>query len=370
MAKQVEGKDGEFGYKEFDSEDFDREDLKDETSTEPPAEGEPKPAESVPEKEAPVVKEPAAAKAEADDDDDDGDDIKEATASDPATGSAAASGAYEPNFKYRVQGEEKEFPKELQGFIKDKATEDRVRDLVTKGEGLDALKPRYHEAVQQRDVERSRAESMQAERQRLLALRSQNHRLFFSELGVSDDMIVKAGREILEAKHNKEDPQAWANFENMRNAERVAFQSQMQAQEATQSTDHARNLAHQQAMNTALNRPDIKEFSSRFDAIHGEGAFTMAVAQHGSFMFTAHKQYVDPMSAVEHVYQFQKKGMAPSAVTPAAVSGPVAPGATAGARPAALPNVGRGKNATPIGKRPKNLKEMREKIKRELRSSG
>lgn len=48
--------------------------------------------------------------------------------------------AYEPNFSYKVKNDEKMFDERLQGLIKDKETEDYIRDLYTKADGLDFYK--------------------------------------------------------------------------------------------------------------------------------------------------------------------------------------------------------------------------------------
>jgi hypothetical protein len=133
-------------------------------------------------------------------------------------------------------------------------------------------------------------------------------------------------------------------------------------------------------MTAAFQQPEIATFQQKYDAVYGADAFKQRVAEFGSYHYAQTRQVISPYEAVQKVYEFQSRGFQPPApaVTPApAAAAPVAPGAKPAVvvvKPreasAGMPNLGKGRNASPTGSKPKTIKAMRAKIDRELSSLG
>lgn len=290
-----------------------------------------------------------------------------------ASGEGDGKPAYEANHTYKVYDEEKTFPEQLKTIVKDKETEDFVRDLLTKADGLDGMKPRHQEAVQQRDDYRSQVDFYKADINRVLTLRDKQPHLFAAEVGISDDWIIQRAKEIVNAK---ETPEQWNDF-NRRRADNydVYTRSQEVERQQVQATQSFANTIQQQ-MTAALQHPDVSSFQSEFDKIHGLGSFQEEVRKHGYYHYERTKmqgkaENLAPMDAVKAVYDFHKKTFAraePQGGAKAADNVRKEAG-TKRVQEKPIPNVGKGRNASPTGKRFKTIKEMREYVDKHVPSA-
>ncbi len=367
----VEVNDNKVGYEEFDSSEFEPGPAADKADDEVP---------EVKAKDA-KVEEPAGklTPEEAFSDEPEGgksddaaaaSDVSEVAPKDPkadasADGQQDATPAYEPNHKYTAYGKEKEFPDQLKSLVKDKASEDYVRDLLSKADGLDEMKPRHQDAVRERDGFKAEVEAYRTDINRIIELKDKQPHLFAAEMGLSDDWIIKAARQIVNAK---ETPEAWSQFDGSRQQAVEAYNATLNAQNVQQEAGQQFARVHQEQMSMALSHPEVSSFQSQFDAVHGLGSFQEEVRKHGYYHYERTRQAkgrgenLPPMDAVKSVIEFHKKTFvtpAPQSAAPAPVQAQAAPAPKREA-PKPLPNVGgKGRNASPVGQRFKNLKEMR-----------
>lgn len=359
MAVKENGEEGTVGYEEFDSKEFE--------ADKPEAEEK---DEETPEKVEDEKEESAAADKltaqEAFGDDDKKDASEETTEEASATESAEAEdkAAYEPNHKYKVYDEERDFPEPLKALVKDKDSEELVRNLLSKADGLDEMKPRHQQVVAERDDFKSQVDWYKTDINRVLSLRDKAPTLFAAELGLSDDWVIKRAKEIVEAKDS---PEAWDSYERRRASEIQSYNTQQQMQRQQAELAQQTNLTLQTQLQTALSHPDVSSFQSQFDKVHGIGAFQEEVRKHGYYHYertkaTGRPENLSAMDAVKAVYEFHKKAfagapqdaakLAETKVTPTRV--------LSKERPKPIPNVGKGKNVAPTQRRFKNIKEMRE----------
>lgn len=352
-------------YEEFDSSEFEA-DQPEPTPEPEPKEGDVKDAKEEPGEGEKLTPEQAFGGADegkeeaaADDKEAAAADDKEAPESDDAS-KPEDKPAYEPNFKYKVYDEEKEFPEQLKALVKDKESEELFRSLLAKADGLDEMKPRHQETVRERDEFKSKVEWYKGDINRVLQLRDKQPHLFAAELGISDDWIVRVAREIVDAKDT---PEQWDRFNSGRRQSYDTYNQHLELQNQQLRVSNDFMAAHQQQLSMALSHPDVASFQSQFDAVHGLGSFQEEVRKHGNYHYEKTKQSLPAMEAVKHVYEFHKKSFAPPAPQGGA---PAAETAPAAARPQPkrevpkpIPNVGKGKNASPTARRFRNIAEMR-----------
>ncbi len=258
--------------------------------------------------------------------------------------------------------------------MKDKATEDYFRDLLSKADGLEVMKPKHQEIVGQRDQLKSEVDFFRSDINRVLTLRDKNPHLFAAEVGITDDWIINRAKEIVNAK---ETPEQWDSFNRSRASQYDAYNARRET-EATQARVHNDTASViQQKMQMALSHPEVNSFQQQFDQVHGLGSFQEEVRKHGYYHYERTKQQgkaenLEPMDAVKHVLEFHKKTFtqaAPQGGQQAADKGGAA--ATTTKREAAkpIPNVGKGRNVSPTGRRFKNIKEMREYVDKHVPST-
>lgn len=349
----VAGKVGELGYKEFDSRDFESEKLGAEDESSSATKEESKEADDPGEKEEVETEATESTETETEGD-------GEKKSEEPP---AEESAEYKPNTTYRVYDQERQFPDWAKPLVKSKEAEDSFRDLLSKADGLDEMKPRHQQTVQERDQLKSELTYVKDDIKRIVGLRQGNPDLFFAELGVDDNMVIAAAKRIVNAKETPED---WDRYVDTRRAAVDAYNAQKQAQGMSSQAQQQYASAHGAVFEMAMGHPEIKGFEQRFDQLHGIGAFRQQVLAYGNYQFQATKQNVSPMDAVNHVYEFHKKGF-PAETT---AGGQVAPAGKPGRRvaPAALPNVGKGKNASPTQSRPRRLADLRKYVNEKVDS--
>jgi len=365
MLIEGKGTDGEIGYEEFDSAEFETESPDKEESKESEGDG-----KAVSEDDDGGKKLTAE---EAFGDSDDEGASKEAAddAAKTDAGTKEGTPAYEPNTKYKVYDQEKEFPDQLKTLVKDKATEDYFRDLLSKADGLDAMKPKHQEVVSQRDQFKGEVDFFRSDINRVLTLREKQPHLFAAEVGITDDWIINRAKEIVNAK---ETPEQWDQFNRTRATQYDAYNQHQQAVRVQEDASAQFMNAHQQQMTMALGHPDVSGFQSQFDKVHGLGSFQEEVRKQGYYHYERTKQSgkpenLAPMEAVKQVYEFHKKTFTqaqPQGVAEVSEKGGQSAAKRDPVKP--IPNIGKGRNVSPTGRRFKTIKEMREYVDKNVPS--
>jgi hypothetical protein len=285
--------------------------------------------------------------------------------------------SFQPNLKYTVYDQEREFPDWAKPLVTSKESEENLRDLFTKADGLDEMKTTQRRVVEERDGFRAAVDEHVQKVQDLVKLRNQSLPLFFEKTGVTEQAVLNYARQRLEAMSDETGglERAWrAERENERSSWDRA-QSQVQTQQAGAS---AFKTLHEQAVQTTFSSPEVKSFEEAFDRSAGKaGSFKAAFQQMGEMIHrTENGRYAVPGEVAQRLmqqYPFIKaspNNPAPTPVTPAPATTQVAAPAAAPAkveRPKAIPRVGGiGVNASPTKQRLKNLDELKAKVQAEL----
>lgn len=100
--------------------------------------------------------------------------------------------AYEPVLTYKVKDEEKKFDERLLPAIKDKETEEYIRDLYTKADGLDAYKAKYAEVEKAANDYYNHSQQLTQGFKALQEFRDQgDFDKLQKALGLNDDQVVQ-----------------------------------------------------------------------------------------------------------------------------------------------------------------------------------
>lgn len=301
-----------------------------------------------------------------------------ATADQPAPGESTTETeveqpAYTPNLTYKAFGQEKQFPDWAKGLVKDAETEAQMRDVFSKADGLEEMKPKYHQATQEREVAQATVQEHVARVQRLMNLRQQNPAQFFEEMGVSEAQVLRHAREIIEAREDEARSRA---YDARREAERSNYQRELASYTPAPEAQAFRTL-HDQAVASEFAKPEVAGYRANFDRMHGQGAFDREIARYGTLVHSQQRRYAPPQEAVSAVMQYHGetfKGAptttpAPPAPQPAPVGGgqPAPQRQAAPARPKVMPRVGgNGTNASPTKQRLRSLDDVKKKVQAEL----
>ena len=113
---------------------------------------------------------------------------------------------YEPNFSYKVKDEERQFDERLRKVISDKETEEYIRDLYTKADGLDTYKQKLEDRESKlAEYERKVSELVNGYQQ-LKTLRDEgNYRKLMSSIGLDDEAVLNYASSLIEEMNMPEE---------------------------------------------------------------------------------------------------------------------------------------------------------------------
>jgi len=237
---------------------------------------------------------------EADNEDDEADELE-----------AEADTDYKPNYSYNIDGQPYEFDDRFKEIIKDKESEDAVRDLFTRAKGLekaqkirDSYKERLH--VQERDYGQLK-EYTDKTLMKSKALYDNGNKLeAILNLFPADDLLHCADEIKRYNEASDVEKEAWQiRFEhNMRlhDAQQEGSVADRQTQELL-----ARNTELE--INQAINfDKETKEIAEWVDSRHGEGFFKKEVYKHAEFGYNdARRQRQRPPTPTEFTGQVKER---------------------------------------------------------------
>ena len=267
--------------------------------------------------------------------------------------------AYEPNFDYQIRGEKFTFDERLHSGVKDKDTEDFLRDTFTKAHGLDSVKTRldesetkYGDLQSKFDQSRVENENFRGNLDHLNNLKENDPLGFQRQWGLSDKWVLDRASSILEHQDN---PAQGQLAEQAYNARQENFTQQQTMTRESARTESMERELHTVKMTQAMNHEGISDFAKSYDQRMGAGAFKAQVDDYGSLQYHQTQRYVDPQVAVTEVFGRLQKMWSPDPAAPVSLDS----GGAAPPRIPAMPNMGVGRSGTPTTKRFNTLAELR-----------
>lgn len=242
-----------------------------------------------------------------------------------------AAPAFQPNLKYRVLDQEKEFDKRLSPVVKDAETEKYLRELYEKADGLDVVKPKLHAERQAHQQTRQKLVQRDNFFQECLEYRNSGdlgallERWQIPESAVAEYLLRKAKAQ--------QDPEARAMYEGQEQARRENLRLVRENRNLT--SQHSDAIVQQRTieLHSVLNQPEVATVAEQVDRTAGKtGTFFQLVKQHALAVHAETGQDLTPDEAVKQVCERMGKFVS---TTPAGTTAqPSAGGAGSSARPA------------------------------------
>jgi hypothetical protein len=286
-------------------------------------------------------------------------------------GGAAAPEApkYEPNFKYKAFGKEKEIPELFKGVVKDAESEKQVREVFTRAEAFDDMKLRYETSQHQSQQVLNDYTTLDRDVKRITGfLNKGDLDNFFANVRLTDGDLLKY---LQNKAQYMQDPGLKMQYQEQVNQRAQYSQQQEQYQNLQTSYYDQAVQARTMQLDNILSRSDVSGAASTYDSQQGEiGAFRMLVMNEAAGYSAVNKQDLSAEQAVNLVMRKFGKFLAQPA--PQAPAQQVAPAAAANQAPApqapnapvvvaakpAIPTIN-GKGTSPIKQAPRSLDDLK-----------
>lgn len=267
--------------------------------------------------------------------------------------------AYAPNFKFKVNNKEKEFPKEIQSLIKDKETEEALRKVYEESEGFQHLNKKLSEAgtVVKRFHEQDKALRMLSHH-----VRNDDFTNFFKDLNIPEEKLFAWAEKRL--KEMSLDPAQQAEIEQVRQNNRANFLLSEENQGYKQAYEQSLVQTRDFELNQEMSRPEVQSIAQAFDAKVGRvGAFRDECINRGALAWQFGQRDIPASEAVGQVMSLIGRVMTPAqqqqamAVAPSPQNNVVAP-----TPPPIIPNVS-GRSTSPVKQAVRSIDDLRSKYK-------
>ena len=252
-----------------------------------------------------------------------------------ADGVSTDPAPYEPNFKFKVMDQEREFDDWAKELVKSPDDEKKYREIMEKVYGIDHIK-QDREQLKTQLEEKAAIEQNYNNISRSLDTLTQyvgqgNYTAFFDSLKIPRNEVLQWAAE--QVKLAEMDPAQRQQYEQSTMAQKnQVLLSQQNQDYQTQLA----NLQHNQRMmelDNYLGRDDISQHVQVFDQrVGNSGAFKQAVVERALLHYHQNKQDISVQQAVDEVLKFSGLQTAPGPAQnsqPATPSGPTAPNSSA-----------------------------------------
>lgn len=268
----------------------------------------------------------------------------------PPPEGAAAAPVYQPNYKFKVMDEEKEFDEFLRGAIKDQETEKKIRELYEKAHGLDFVKPKLLREREQRDQYQKELGTIKKDLSQVMAYRHNgDYESFLQALGIPEVEIFKWVKSKLDLQEMS--PEQRQVHQRSLESQRKAMTLEQQYQQLQEEHQQVLVSTRTRDLDSVLARPDVTATAKAFDTRVGRpGAFRERVIREGITAYQASGRDITPEEAVSEVL-----GMLGGPIG-SQLEVPGQPGVAA-KKPPVIPNVG-GKSTSPVKKSFKTVDDL------------
>lgn len=191
--------------------------------------------------------------------------------------------AYTPNYKFKAMGTEQEFDELLRPLIKDKATEEKIRELYAKSYGIDSIKTDRQKYKEELDSLRPQYTSLNKGLDQLSGmLQKGDYHGFFNALKIPEQDVLQYALSRVQYKELPPEQQQQVDRQ-YQESQKLAYLEQTNQQ----ILEMYQNQAVSQRTNDLdgfLGKPDVSSLASSFDARVGQpGAFRDEVIKRGQY---------------------------------------------------------------------------------------
>lgn len=201
-----------------------------------------------------------------------------------APGTEIPKPTFQPNWKYKAFGKEKEIDEMWRPLIKDAESEKKVKDIFTRVDAFDDIKQRYESTSQEFQGLLSEYQSLDKDVKKVMNFRNnRDFDNFFQSLRISDQEIFDWVSKKLDLNAS---PEA-ARMAQMQAQERERmYEMQQENQYLQQQYSSQATQARSMQLDTILSRTDVSSVASRYDERLGRiGAFRDLVIEEAQNYF-------------------------------------------------------------------------------------
>jgi hypothetical protein len=264
--------------------------------------------------------------------------------------------AFQPDFKFKVMDEEKEFDEFLRPVIKDADTQKKIKELYEKAYGLDYVKPKYEGTKKELEAIKPQFQAISNDLKLVgQHLKNQDLGSFFKTFNLTDEQVLEYAvkrLEYLEAPPEKR--------------QQIDKELQFKGQHASISLENEQLKAYKEQQEatvfhnefkTALSTPEVQSIVQSFDTRAGkQGAFAQAIIQHGMTQSRLAGQDL-PVQAVVQSF-IQTFGLTPQPSQAASMSQVPTSSGEPAQRKETLPRV-QGTGVSPVAQKVKSLDDLK-----------
>lgn len=271
--------------------------------------------------------------------------------------------AYEPNFMFKVHGQEKEFDEWARPLVKDEESEKMFREIMEKVHGIDYIKEDRENLRAQNEELTQVQEQYNYLSQQLGTLdkfiANKNFDAFFQKTRISEDDVLKWAAKRLQ--YYEMSPEQRAEYDRSVQAQTNEIYMGEHAQTLEQKMHELEYKQTQFQIDQQLSQPGVADFVAEYDGRLGQGAFRKAVEERGLFHYYQSGKDVPVEQAVQEVMQIagmqvQAQSPAPMAPTQPGPQTPTAP-PQAQSKPV-IPKVG-GSGTSPVKAGVRSIEDLK-----------
>lgn len=278
-------------------------------------------------------------------------------------GQVAAPPAYTVNPVYKVKNMEKKFPDFLLPVIKDAKTEEQIREILQKADGVEFVKQDRQSLKEENSQYKQRISQVYAPMEqavnRFVHFRNQGDLDgAFQVLGLQPQNVLQWALKYAQMAPEARDAAQRASTQTLQAMDAQTQQQTMQQQYQQQLVEY-----RQRELDWTMQRPEVNQAIQAFDAQHGPGAFKNEVIRRGQYYAYQGKDISAEEAVTETLKLLKPLMSSPQMPTQAVSQVPDAPvpevqSPQAQAPKQVIPNI-QGRGTSPAKVVPKSLADLR-----------
>ena len=274
-------------------------------------------------------------------------------ASEANAAKAVATPAYNPNFKYKVHDQEKEFDELFRPLVKDADSEKKVREIHEKLFGFEVIKPKYEARTQELETLKKEYFPVKEGITQLKEwVKAKDFDSFFQGCNIPENMIMEWVAQKL--RYQGLPPEEKERYDRQTQLERENAELKKASQGYQSESQQARVAARETELNTVLQSPEVNSVMQAFDSQAGKtGAFREEVILRAQALYFQTGKDVSAKEAVDSLMRL-RGASGPAQTTPATPTNPQ----IQQTKPAAIPNI-KSRGGSPVKKNPTSFEELR-----------
>jgi hypothetical protein len=222
----------------------------------------------------------------------------------PPTGGQSAQAAtvsdFTPDYTYKFRGEIREIDPMFRSLIKDKESQQKVRDFVERAEAFEFHKTKSKEYESQIQEMEPLVQQLKAYQKAYLEAETpEQHLNLLNEIGYDSEMLKDVVREILRREQMPEEQKRY--FEASRRAELEKRQLLEQNNGIRQEFNSLLMNVTQQQMDLEFGKAESRDLIDAYEAANGEGSFRQLFLERGAYLTDRAGRHVAPAEVMAHI---------------------------------------------------------------------